>query len=451
MRSITGRDVTESLTFGNPGGHYFSGMSISAWFAVAFAFPVLLLGEALVRRVSLLSRFNIPAPVVGGLLIALLLLVGNLTGWFVTGFDTSVTARWWTWLVTIEPDWIKSPPRNVNQPFLVAFFTCIGLNASWSLVRRGSWPMLLFLALSAVLAVAQNLIGVPLARALDSPPLLGLVCGSLTLTGGVGTALGFAPELEKAGLTGASAVSVAAATFGLVAGGLLGGPLGGWLIRKHNLKSDVPATTHLEGGELRGSGILPDLAALMASGRAFLIHFLLLLACVKGGAWVSYFIQQTNITFPIYMGALLLGVAIRNLADAFDSNAINSEIVDTLASVALAVFLAIAMMSLNLAALAATALPMLIILTAQVLLMGLFAWLVTFRLMGRSYDAAIMAAGQVGFGLGATPNAVANMKALVERFGPSPRAFLVVPVVGGFLIDFLNALNITAFLNLLKS
>lgn len=425
-------------------------MTVSAWFAVALAIPVLLLGEQLVRRITLLARFNIPAPVVGGLLVALIVLAGNLTGWFVTKFQTTVTAQWWTWLVTIEPDWLQAPSRNVNQPFLVAFFTCIGLNASWSLVRRGSWPLLLFLLLSALLAVAQNLVAVPLAKWLGSSPLLGLVCGSLTLTGGVGTALGFAPELEKAGLSNAAVVSVAAATFGLVAGGLLGGPLGGWLIRKHNLQSDAPKRIHLEAASASASGILSDIAALARFGRKFLLHLLVLLVCIKAGAWVSYFIQQTGITFPVYMGALMLGVVVRNVADTFTDRAISTEIVDTLASVTLGLFLAIAMMSLNLAELANTALPMLIILSVQVILMGLFAWLVTFPLMGRSYDAAIMSAGQVGFSLGATPNAVANMKALVEKFGPSPRAFLVVPVVGGFLIDFLNALNITVFINFLK-
>src|SRR6185503_19271551 len=249
-------------------------MSIPAWFAVVLAIPVLLLGEFLVRRVSWLARFNIPAPVVGGLLVALLALFGNVSGGFAAKFETSVTARWWTWLVTIEPDWIKAPSRNVNQPFLVAFFTCIGLNASWSLVRRGSWPLLLFLLLSALLAVVQNLVGVPLAKLLGSPPLLGLVCGSLTLTGGVGTALGFAPELEKAGLSNAAVVSVAAATFGLVAGGLLGGPLGGWLIRKHNLQSDTPRTVHLETASAGEPGVLSDIAALARFGRRFALHLL---------------------------------------------------------------------------------------------------------------------------------------------------------------------------------
>jgi len=425
-------------------------MTIPAWFAVALAIPVLLLGEFLVRRIKLLSRFNIPAPVVGGLLLSLLILAGNLTGWVAAKFETSVAAQWWTWLVTIEPEWVNAPSRNVNQPFLIAFFTCVGLNASWSLVKKGSSWVLIFLAISTVLAVAQNLLGVPLAKMMGQSPLLGLVCGSLTLAGGVGTALGFAPELEKAGLQGAAAVSVAAATFGLVAGGLLGGPLGGWLIKRHELKGEATAEVHLEAGETGESGILPDIRALLGFRQKFWLHFLVLLFCIKLGTWVSYFIQKSGITFPVYMGAMMLGLVLRNVLDLSGNRLIKTEIVDTLASVSLGIFLVIAMMSLNLIDLASAAGPMLVILFAQIVMMGLFGLFVTFRLMGRNYDAAVMTAGQIGFGLGATPNAVANMKALVDRFGPSPRAFLVVPIVGGFLIDFLNALNITVFLNLCK-
>lgn len=425
-------------------------MSIPAWFAVALAIPVLRLGEFLVRRVRLLSRFNIPPPVVGGLLLALLILIGNLTGVLAAKFETSVTAKWWTWLVTIEPEWFSAPAKNINQPFLVAFFTCIGLNASWSLVRKGSAWLLIFLAISTVLAVLQNLIGVPLAKLMGQSPLLGLVCGSLTLAGGVGTALGFAPELEKAGLPGAAAVSVAAATFGLVVGGLMGGPLGGWLIQRHQLKPEAGADVHLEAGQTGPSGILSDFRALLGYRRQFWIHLLVLLVCIKAGVWVSFFILKTGIIFPVYMGAMIFGLVLRNAVDFFGGRWIKTEIVDTLASVSLGIFLAIAMMSLNLIDLAGAAMPMLVILLVQIVVMGLFALFVTFPLMGRNFDAAVMAAGQVGFGLGATPNAVANMKTLVDRFGPSPRAFLVVPIVGGFLIDFLNAVNITTFLNLLK-
>jgi glutamate:Na+ symporter, ESS family len=425
-------------------------MTVPAFFVVLLAIPVLLLGEFLVRRIGLLSRFNIPAPVVGGLLVSVLVLAGHLTGVLAVQFQSNVAARWWTWLVTADIDWVKAPSKNVNTPFLVAFFTCIGLNARWELVRRGGMQVLVFWAVAGVLAVLQNGIGVALAKLLGASPLLGLVCGSVTMTGGHGTAMGFAADLEKAGLPAAAVVGMAAATFGLVTGGLIGGPVGGLLIRRRGLRSSASAGTHLEAGSAGESGILNDLRLLAGFGKRFLPHLLLLLACIKAGAWVSYLIQQTRITFPVYMGAMLLGVAVRNLMDLSNRQWVDSEIIDTLASVSLGVFLAIAMMSLNLIELANAALPMLIILSVQVVVMALYAWFVTFRLMGSDFDAAVMAGGHCGFGLGATPNAVANMKALVESFGPAPRAFLVVPVVGAFLIDFVNAVNITAFINLLK-
>jgi len=425
-------------------------MTIPALFVVMLAIPVLLLGELLVKRIRLLSRFNIPAPGGGGLLVSLLVLLGHLSGAFTAQFQNNVTARWWTWLVTAEVDWVNAPSKNVNTPFLVAFFTCIGLNARWELVRRGGVQVLLFWGAAGLLAVMQNGIGVALAKLLDVSPLLGLVCGSVTMTGGHGTALGFAADLEKAGLPSAAVVGMAAATFGLVSGGLIGGPVGGLLIRRRNLKPGAGAQVHLEAGSAGASGILKDLRLLAGFGKPFLAHLLLLLACIKAGAWVSYFIQQTGITFPVYMGAMLLGVGVRNVLDASNRPWADSEIIDTLAAVSLGVFLAIAMMSLNLIELANTALPMLIILAVQVAVVAFYAWFATFRLMGRDFDAAVMAGGHCGFGLGATPNAVANMKALVESFGPAPRAFLVVPVVGAFLIDFVNAVNITFFINLLK-
>jgi ESS family glutamate:Na+ symporter len=425
-------------------------MILSPWLTVCLALPVLLLGEQLVRRVRILERFNIPAPVTGGLLLALVLLAGNLTGAYPARFGSQVSAAWWNWLVTIEPEWIKRPAKNVNLPFLMVFFTCIGLNASWSLIRKGSVQVPIFLGLAAVLAVIQNALGVGLAKLMGANPLLGLVCGSTTMTGGHGTALGFAADFEQAGLPGAAVIGVAAATFGLVAGGLLGGPVGGALILRNRLQTTAPSGVHLEAGATHASGILSDLRALWRLGRPALWHLLLVLGCIKLGTWASYVLQQTGITFPVYIGSMLLGVVTRNALELAGIYWVRTETLDTLGSVALGFFLSIAMMSLNLIELAGTALPMLVILSTQVLVMAGFAWWVTFRFLGRDFDAAVMAAGHCGFGLGATPNAVANMKALVERFGPAPRAFLVLPIVGAFLIDLFNAANITVFLNLLK-
>jgi ESS family glutamate:Na+ symporter len=227
---------------------------ISAWITVLLAVPVLCFGEWLVRRIHLLSRFNIPAPVAGGLIVSLVLLFLNLSG-NPLQFETKVSAQWWTWLATIEPEWVKAPAKSVNLPFLVAFFTCIGLNASWALARKGSLAVAIFLGLASILAVFQNLIGVGLAKAMGVSPLLGLVCGSTTMTGGHGTAMGFASEFEKAGLHGAAAMGMAAATFGLIAGGLLGGPVGGSLIRRDKLSPSIMAATHLEAGQAAPSGI----------------------------------------------------------------------------------------------------------------------------------------------------------------------------------------------------
>ncbi|MEO5802648.1 MAG: sodium/glutamate symporter [Verrucomicrobiota bacterium] len=451
-------------------------MIVSAWWFLASAIPVLMLGELLVRKIKFLSRFNIPAPVVGGLLISLAVLLVKLSGAFDFGLATKVDAKWWTWLVTTEIEWAKTPKVEVHRPFLVAFFTCIGLNASWSLVKRGGIQVLIFLIIAAVLALFQNIISVALAKILGVPLLLGVVCGSTTMTGGHATALGFAGELEKAGLPGAGVLGAAAATFGLIAGGLIGGPLGGALIRKKKLQSTAPREVHLESGQSSEPGILNDLRALASYGKQALPIILLLLVCIKIGSWISYFIQQTHVplpmikasfspafnfdfdlsfekqklTFPIYMGAMLLGVTIRNVVDAVGGRWIKTEIVDTMSSVMLGIFLAIAMMSLNFIELASAAGPMLVILAVQVGVMALFAWFVTFRIMGRDFEAAVMSGGHCGFGLGATPNAVANMKSLVETFGPAPRAFLVVPIVGAFLMDFLNAINITFFINLVK-
>jgi ESS family glutamate:Na+ symporter len=256
--------------------------------------------------------------------------------------------------------------------------------------------------------------------------------------------------LEQQGLAGAGPLGAAAATLGLVAGGLLGGPVGIWLVRRHGLRAAAGPGERLEAGASGAAGILRDLAAMRSGGWPVLWHLLLVLACVKAGAWVSHFMELTGIRFPPHIGAMVVGVVVRNALDALGLRRVRGDTVDLIASVMLAFFLTVAMMSLNLIEVGGAALPMLVMLAAQVVLMAVFAATITYRVMGRDYDAAVMAAGHCGFGLGATPNAVANMKSLVDRLGPAPRAFLVIPLVGAVLIDFANALNVTLFLNLLR-
>lgn len=428
-------------------------MNFSPWLPLWLALPVLLLGEWLVRRVRFLHRFNIPAPVVGGLLISLLVLAANLAGPGGIRFTTNVTDRWWTWLVTIEPEWVRAPARSVSFPMMAAFFTCVGLNATWLVVRRGSVQVVLFLVIATLLAVVQNGVGIGVAKTLGVDPLLGIVCGSASMTGGHGTALGFADVFTKLGLENAAVLGAAAATVGLVAGGLLGGPVGGYLIRRRNLKPEPAALAAVPDSSVAGSGtgILHDFRVAWRLGRPVLWHVLLVLACIKAGAWVSYFlVQATQLSFSAQIGAMVVGVVVRNLVDASGRRWIRSDVIDVIASISLGIFLSVAMMSLNLIELANTALPMLLILVVQVAVMALFALYITNNVMGRDYDAAVMAGGHCGFGLGATPNAVANMKSLVERFGPAPRAFLVIPLVGAILIDFTNALVITFFIGLTR-
>jgi ESS family glutamate:Na+ symporter len=256
--------------------------------------------------------------------------------------------------------------------------------------------------------------------------------------------------LEKEGLAGAATLGAAAATMGLVMGGLIGGPVSGRLIQRFQLQSTAAPAVHLEAGAVTEAGILQDFGALRRFGHVALTHLLLLAVCIKAGAWISHFIQMTGLKFPPQIGAMVVGVLVRNVFDLSGRRWIKSETVDVLASLALGFFLTAAMMSLNLIELANAALPMLVILLTQGAVITLFATWITFRVMGRDYDAAVMAAGHCGFGLGATPNAVANMKAVVEKFGPAPRAFLVIPLVGAILIDFTNSLTITLFLNFVK-
>lgn len=427
-------------------------MTLSPWIIVVLAVPVLLLGEAWVRQSAALRRFNIPAPVAGGLVVCVLVLLLNLTGLLSLSFGTRSNAPWWTWLVTSEIEWAANPTRPVNTPFMVGFFACVGLNATWAVVRRGGLQLILFWVVASVFALLQNGVGLGLAQALGVSPLLGVLCGSVTLTGGHSTAQAFADEFVKAGLAGAAVIGVAAATFGLIAGALIGGPVATKLIERDKLKSSeaggaLDPALAASGEE---AGFFAQLRELAAQGAKLVAPLLIVLACVKGGAWVGYLLQKTGMIFPVSMGGMLVGLIVRNLHDAVGLRWLDNDTVDRLGGVLLCVFLAITMAGLNLFELAATALPMLVILVVQVVLMGLFALYVTYRVMGRDYDAAVMAAGHCGFGLGATSNAMATMLTIVQRHGPARRAFLIVPPTGALLVDVTNALTITAFLNWLR-
>jgi ESS family glutamate:Na+ symporter len=396
----------------------------------ALAAVVLFAGYGIRRRVPVLDRFNIPAPVVGGFLFAAAALALRQGGWVQFEFDTTLQA-----------------------PFMIAFFTSIGLGASLGLLKAGGPQVLLFWILASVLAVLQNAVGVGLASAMGVHPFLGLISGSITMTGGHGTGAAFGKLMEEQyQFTGAVTLAMAAATFGLVSGGLIGGPVGTKLITRFGLKSSggapEPVARQLEHTAL-DEEIDTEPAGEPATAYLLLKMLTVILACMWAGGLLSQWLGR-YVTLPGYIGAMLVAAAFRNLADSTKVVRIESRVVDDLGTIALSLFLTMALMSLRLWELLDLAIPMLVILVVQVTMMAAFAYWITFRVMGRDYDAAVMAGGHCGFGLGATPNAVANMGSLEERFGPAPRAFLVVPMVGAFFIDFTNALIITTYINLVK-
>jgi ESS family glutamate:Na+ symporter len=312
--------------------------------------------------------------------------------------------------------------------------------------------LLVLVALATVLAILQNFAGMAVATMLGASPLLGLICGSVSMTGGHGTALGFAPSLVKAGFPAAASVGAAAATFGLVGGGVIGAPVATWLIRKFFLAKEGVAAVPVPGAKPRPRFVgFFDQVKLLAGYRGdALTHVLVLLACIKAGSWVWYFLQKAGIVFPVFMGALLVGLVVRNVVDQIRPGIFRSEVFDRLGSIMLAIFLAATLASLNLGELASVAGPMVVILAAQVVVTVIFARWITWPATGRNYEAAVIAAGHVGFGLGNTATAVASMDALTSRYGPAPKAYTIVPPTGGFLIDFTNAVVITVFLNFVR-
>lgn len=424
-------------------------LTLPPWSLLLAAIPVLLLGEAMVRRWSVLRRFNIPVPVVGGLVFAGALLGLSLAGVATIGFNTKVPAGIWTWLVTADSEWAAQPAKALNLPLLVAFFTCVGLGAPIDVLRRGGRALIVLLGVATLLAVVQSAVGVALAEAMGAPRLLGVVCGALTLVGGHGTALGFAPRFEEAGLTGAATLGAAAATFGLVAGGLCAGPLAEWLLRRRGL----PALDGPGAGDsaLRAvPSLWAETKAMGALGRPLVTHLFLIAACLKAGAWITLGLSRLGIGFPAYMGALLAGLAVRALHDAAGATWLRVEVLARIAAVLLPVFLAVTLAALNLRDLLSVAGPMLVILVVNTVVSLAFVALLAWPLLGRDHEAGVMVAGLVGFGIGSTATAVAAMDAIVRRRGPAPQAFALVPPAGGFLIDLTNAPVITAFLSLCR-
>ncbi len=387
---------------------------------LALACLSLWVGIGLLRRLPLLARYNLPPPVIGGLVVA-------AVGWVLHAGE----------LATLRFD------TSLQGPLMTAFFTAIGFGASLDLLRRGGSQMLLFLGLAALLAVLQSAVGMLVAVGFGQSPILGVLMGTATMAGGPATGLAFAPLFEEAGVAGAEGLAIASAMAGIVLGGVLGGPLATRLMQRHQLRGQAAGAS-----ETVTDGAAP--VDEQEHGLRGTVHALTsLLLAMWLGQGLSALWTSAGVTLPGYVGAMLVGALWRNLSDAAGWLAPPVESISRIGTVCLTLFLAVALMNLRLWELASLALPLMVNLVVQALMVWLFAGWVLFRLVGRDYDAAVMCGGFSGFMLGTTANAMAVMKTLEDRYGAAPRAFLVVPVVGAFFIDFTNALTITAFLNLL--
>lgn len=393
-------------------------ITLDMYQTVAVAVVVLMIGNFLKKKISFLQRFCIPSPVIGGLLFAIFTLILYATGIAVIDFDDTL-----------------------KEVCMVLFFTSVGFQANLKVLKSGGKALIVFLVLVVALIIGQNFASIGLANVLGLDSLIGMTTGSIPMIGGHGTAGAFGPVLEDFGVSGATTVCTAAATFGLIAGSLMGGPIGNRLIKKHNLLDTIKTE---------------DDSFLVEEEEKHERHFSMyapavfqLIIAVGIGTIVSELLSLTGMTFPIYIGAMIVAAIMRNIGEYTGKITIHMGEINDLGGICLSLFLGIAMITLKLWQLADLALPLVILLAGQTVLMFLFAYFVVYNIMGRDYDAAVIAAGTCGFGMGATPNAMANMQAICEKYAPSVKAYLIIPIVGSLFADFLNSLTITFFINLL--
>ncbi|GIU17026.1 sodium/glutamate symporter [Shewanella colwelliana] len=388
------------------------------------AILVLFIGHTVNRHVAAFKKYNIPEPIVGGLIVAAVITVLHFNK-----ISLAFTL-------------------SMQNTLMMMFFSTVGLAASYKQLMRGGSKVFLFLGIASLYIVIQNAVGVSMATALGLEPLMGLIAGSITLSGGHGTGAAWAQTFSDDYGISTLEFAMAAATFGLVMGGIIGGPVAQRLINKNGLVSSygIGGNHHKDHPDLV---TYDQLEEDRVTAKSVLEVLFILLLCVAGAKWFGSFVAVMDIGWlkmPDFVYALFLGVVITNATELSRGYKINSESVDVLGTVSLSLFLAMALMNLKLWEIFDLAVPLLIILTAQTVILAIFAYFVTFRLMGSNYDAAVMAGGHCGFGMGATPTAVMNMGALVSRTGPSPQAFMVVPIVGAFFIDIVNAIILQGYL-----
>lgn len=385
---------------------------------LAIAVVVLMLGQFLKMKINFLEKFCVPAPVVGGLIFAIFTCVCYATG--IAEFDFDDTLR---------------------EVCMVFFFTSVGFQANLKVLKKGGKSLIVFVLLVVVLIFAQNFLAVGVASLLGLNKLIGMCTGSIPMVGGHGTAGAFGPVLEDFNISGATTICTAAATFGLVAGSLIGGPIGRKLIEKKNLLSTVV----LEDDSL----LVEDEKKHERHTNMYAIAVFQLIIAVGIGTIFSKLLTLTGMTFPVYIGAMIAAALIRNIDEYTGKFNIHMGEINDVGGISLSLFLGIAMITLKLWQLSDLALPLVVLLMIQVVLIYVFARYVVFNIMGRDYDAAILAAGTCGFGMGATPNAMANMQVLCEKYAPSVKAYLLIPLIGSLFADFISSLVITLFINIL--
>ena len=403
-------------------------IEVNSYYTLIAATMVLLLGKLMVSKIKFLRDFNIPEPVAGGLVAAICLFsLHAATG---IGFQFQ---------------------KPLQDAFMLIFFTSIGLSADFSRLKAGGIPLVVFTAIVGAFIFVQNIIGVGLASVFGLHPMTGLITGSITLTGGHGTAAGWAPDLIKYGVPAAAELGMASATFGLVAGGIIGGPVARRLINKMGRKPlDSTVSADDQAHDSTDNMFERAEQTRLITATSAIETLAMFAACLSFAEIMDGIDKQYLFDLPKFVWALFGGVVLRNvLVSAFKFNMFDRAI-DVFGNASLSLFLAMALLNLQLWQLTGLAGQVTIILLIQTVVMILYATYVTYVFMGRDYDATVLAAGHCGFGLGATPTAVANMQSITERFGSSHKAFLIVPLVGAFFVDIINALILAGFVNFLK-
>lgn len=393
-------------------------IQIDMYQTLALSVVVLMLGQFLKQKINFLEKFCIPSPVVGGLIFSVLTCILYSTGVVEFTFDDTL-----------------------REVCMVFFFTSVGFQANLKVLKSGGKALAIFLGLVIALIFMQNLLAVGVSHLIGLDSLVGLCTGSIPMVGGHGTAGAFGPVLEDFNVQGATTICTAAATFGLVAGSLIGGPIGKRLIEKKQLLDTIVTEDD--------SLLIEEEKKHERHSNMYAAAVFQLILAVGLGTIISELLTKTGLTFPIYIGAMIVAAIIRNVGEYSGKFDIYMGEINNLGGICLSLFLGIAMITLKLWQLAELALPLMILLGAQLLLIFLYTYFVVFRVMGKDYDAAVLAAGTCGFGMGATPNAMANMQVLCDRYAPSVKAYLLVPLIGSLFADFINSLVITLFINII--